>query len=175
MSIITKTGDDGKSRFLGRMVSKGGVEMEAIGALDELQAALTIVKAAITNNQIPSIPNNYQLPITNYQLQNVIQDLGGVMGWLATGQVFNLQPRIFNLEKEVEEVEKKLPRQNKFLIFEKEGAVYLNWARTVCRRAERMLVKYNKKYQDLNPNVLIYINRLSDYLFILAREVEYKS
>ena len=166
MSIITKTGNGGESRFLGGMVSKGGVGMEAIGALDELSATLQVAKSKIKN----------QKSKLNSKLKNIIEDLWGIMGEMATGKrVISYQLRVMSLEKEIEETEKKLPKQNKFLIFEKEGAVYLNWARTVARRAERRLVKYYKKCQNLDPNILIYINRLSDYLFIKAREVEYKS
>lgn len=148
MSVTTKTGDSGKSLFAGKRVSKDSVEMEALGVLDELSAILQIVN-----------------------LKDIVEDLRGIMGILGNGTRYKkLELRTKILEKEIEEIEKKLPRQERFLSFEKEGATYLNWARTVCRRAERFLVKYSKKHQNLDPNILIYINRLSDYLFIKARE-----
>lgn len=160
MSITTKNGDEVKSLFLGKMVGKDSVEMEALGVLDELQSIILVV----------------QLRVNSYEFKKIIEDLWGIMGWLATGKpVIGYELRVTSLEKEIEEIEKKLPRQNKFLTFEKGGAVELNWARTVARRAERVLVKYNKKHQSLDPNILIYINRLSDYLFIRAREVELRS
>jgi len=145
---------------LGKVHSKDSCLLETIGTLDEVQSIISVI----------------QLRVTSYELQNIVKDLQGIMGELATGKpVIGYELRVMSLEKEIGEIEKKLPKQDKFLSFEKEGAVYLNWTRTVARRAERVLVKYNKKCQNLDPNILIYINRLSDYLFILAREVESKS
>ena len=145
LMITTKTGDDGKSRWMGKVVDKDSPLLEAIGALDELQAV-----------------------VVDEEIQ---KDLYGIMGEIGYGQVNSLELRVASLEAEIIILEKELKQINGFLIFKNPEARKLNWARTVCRRAERRLVSL-KKVQQVDPNILIYINRLSDYLFMLARKAE---
>lgn len=146
MSVVTKTGDDGKSRFLGKVVDKDSDLLEAVGTLDELQAL-----------------------IEGGEIQ---KDLYGIMGELGYDKkVDSLELRVTSLEKEIERIEKDLKPITGFLIFKNEKARRLNFARTVCRRAERRLVTLSRS-QQIDPNILIYINRLSDYLFMLSRREE---
>lgn len=149
MTITTKTGDDGKSRWLGKVVDKDSPLLEAVGALDELQAVVNDEKIA--------------------------EDLYQIMGEIAYGaEKLDFGGRILAMEKEIEKLESELPRVNKFLIFKKEEAKNLNWQRAVCRRAERRLVSLSKS-QQIDPNILIYINRLSDVIYLLARLSENKA
>lgn len=74
--------------------------------------------------------------------------------------------RIKELEKEIEKLDKKIKRENKFVIFKKEKALKLNWVRTIVRRAERRAMVFKDK------NILIYLNRLSDYIYLLALKEE---
>lgn len=76
------------------------------------------------------------------------------------------EERIKELEKEIEKLEKKVKIENKFVIFKKENGVRLNWVRTIVRRAERRSVAFKDK------NVLIYLNRLSDFIYLLALKEE---
>lgn len=142
MSVITRTGDDGKSRFLGKVVDKDSDLLEAVGTIDELQALI--------------------------EDEEIQKDLYGIMGELAYGQIYNLKFKISNLEEEIIKIEKDLKPISGFLIFKNQKARKINFARTVCRRAERRLVTLNRS-QQIDPNILIYINRLSDYLFMSAR------
>lgn len=142
MTIVTKTGDDGKSRFLGKVVDKDGDLLEAVGTIDELQALI--------------------------EDEEIQRDLYGIMGELAYGQIYNLKFKISNLEEEITKIERELKPISDFLIFKNQKARKINFARTVCRRAERRLVTLSRS-QQIDPNILIYINRLSDYLFMLAR------
>jgi cob(I)alamin adenosyltransferase len=75
------------------------------------------------------------------------------------------------MENEINRMEEELPKIDKFLIFKTEKSVKLNWVRTMVRRAERRIVALSKK-ESINPKLMAYINRLSDYLFMLAREKE---
>ncbi len=145
MSVVTKTGDDGKSRFLGKVVDKDSDLLEAVGTLDELQSL-----------------------IGDEEIQ---KDLYGIMGFIAYGEIYNLQFTILKLEEEIIKIEKELKPITGFLIFKNEKAREINFSRTVCRRAERRLVALSRS-QQIDPNILIYINRLSDYLFMLSRREE---
>jgi len=109
------------------------------------------------------------------ELQSIVEDeeiqrdLYEIMGMIAceTGNM-TYETRIKKIENEIENLEKKLKPLTKFLIFKKEKARRLNWIRTVVRRAERSVVFLK------NKNILIYLNRLSDYFYLLSRIEEEK-
>jgi len=146
MSITTKTGDKGYTSVAGRRVKKDSKIIEAIGTIDELQAIIEEVE--------------------------IQKDLYEIMGVIACGnKITNYELRITNLENEIEKLEKKLKPVTKFLIFKKEKARKLNWVRTVVRRAERKVVALrNYKLRITNYElIVIYLNRLSDYFYLLAR------
>jgi cob(I)alamin adenosyltransferase len=156
MAITVKSGDAGVSYWKDRGVHKDDILIETIGALDELQAILSIT--------------NYELKITN--LDDIAYDLWGIMGEISYGKKYEkLEERIAVMEKVIDSLEISLPKLDKFVIFKKEKAVRLNWIRTEVRKAERRMVALAKK-ESLNPKLLAYINRLSDYLFMLARQQE---
>jgi len=94
-------------------------------------------------------------------VEDVVDDLSGIMGEIGNNKVFKI-------EKEIGEANLDL---NKFVKFRSEESRKLNWARTVCRRVERRVVALNKK-QPVDKNVLKYFNRLSDYLFVKAVELD---
>lgn len=151
MAITTKKGDAGVSRWHGRAVGKDDVLIEAIGSLDELQAAIGV---------------------SGLDLPEVMKDMWGIMGEVSAGMKYEkLEERIELMENEINRMEDELPLLSSFLIFTKAKSSQLNWVRTMVRRAERRLVALSKK-EDINPKLLAYINRLSDYLFMLARVSE---
>jgi cob(I)alamin adenosyltransferase len=156
MAITTQSGDAGVSYWKDRGVHKDDILIETIGALDELQAVISVT--------------NYDLRIAN--LDEITIDLWGVMGEISFGKKYEkLEERIAEMEKVIDSLEISLPKLEKFVIFKKEKAVKLNWIRTEVRKAERRMVALAKK-ESLNPKLLAYINRLSDYLFMLARQEE---
>jgi len=149
MSITTKTGDKGYTSVASRRVKKDSKIIEAIGTIDELQAIIEEVE--------------------------IQKDLYEIMGVIACGnKITNYELRITNLENEIEKLEKKLKPVTKFLIFKKEKARKLNWVRTVVRRAERKVVALrNYKLRIMNYElIVIYLNRLSDYFYLLSRQKE---
>jgi cob(I)alamin adenosyltransferase len=147
MSITTKTGDKGYSSVLGKRLRKDDQIFEAIGTIDELQA---VILTASSKKQ--------------KTISKIAEDLYEIMGCIAceTGNM-KLETRIKEIEVEIEKLEKKLKPLTKFLIFKKERARKLNWIRTVCRRAERKIVFLK------NKDILVYLNRLSDYIYLLSR------
>ena len=149
--ITTKKGDQGISHWNNQSVHKDDILIETIGCIDELQAAIGL---------------------SGLELPEVMVDLWGIMGEISTGVKYEkLDERIDLMEHEIEKMEGELPLLNKFLIFKSDKSVKLNWIRTMVRRAERRIVALSKK-ESVNPKLMAYINRLSDYLFMLARENE---
>jgi len=150
--ITTKKGDDGKSDYFEKRVSKGGKILEAIGSLDELQAVIQLV--------------SYEFRVTS--LKKITDDLYLIMGGKLS------KDRIEWLEREIEKLIKELKIENKFVIFEKERALKLNWIRTIVRRAERKVVALrNNKLRISNYElILVYLNRLSDFIYLLALKEE---
>lgn len=153
MPITTKSGDFGISHFSGQSVRKDDILIETIGALDELQAVIGV---------------------TGVELPEVEVDLWGIMGEISFGKKYErLEERLELLESEIDNFENTLPPLTKFIIFKREKAAKLNWIRTEVRKAERRMAALAKR-ETLNPKLLAYINRLSDYLFMLARVEEEK-
>jgi len=166
MKIYTKTGDAGKtSLFGGERVYKDNIRVEAYGAVDELNATLGV---ALSENILEK---------SAFILEKIQNDLFVLGGDLATPFDFsrNLElPRTKKemtefLEEQIDELESKTPPLKSFILpGGSKAAALLHLARTVCRRAERIVTRLKKK-EKINENILIYLNRLSDLLFVLAR------
>ena len=173
MKIYTRTGDDGTTGLLGKArVPKHDVRVEAYGSVDELNAALGLARAHAT---APFVADN---------LLRIQQDLVTLMGELATG--------VEDLPRYVKDgfalVTPELTAKLDALVAEVEaqsvsfkgwatpgatvGSAALDVARTTARRAERRVVALHDAGQLQNPEIIIYLNRLSDLLWLLARWVE---
>ena len=168
MKIYTRTGDDGTTGlFGGRRVAKSEPRIECYGTVDELNAALGLAAAAT--------PSPRELAAMLAQVQNELFVIGS---HLATphddtrrlAQVPDLdEGAIARLESEIDAADAELPPLRNFILpGGSEGAARLHLARTVCRRAERLLVAYAAELA-VEPRVLRYLNRLSDWLFAYAR------
>ena len=167
MKIYTKTGDKGKtSLFDGTITSKNDVSIDALGALDELNAHLGLIITLIENQAIQA------------QLQEIQNNIFVVSGYVATPtRVSKYLPSmdvaiIEILEKQIDVWTNELPPLTHFILPGGSTAVaHIHIARTICRRAERSVILMNEPF-DLNV-MIPYLNRLSDYLFTLARWVGY--
>jgi cob(I)alamin adenosyltransferase len=174
MKLYTGTGDKGKtSLFSGERISKADARIDAYGDLDELNSILGALTAHLSaENELVG------------QLQQIQSDLLYAGSWLATSpgspsmdslQEISAEQIIF-LEKAIDRIEKELPALNAFII--PGGHITAAWAhlaRTVCRRCERKavaLLSKTFKEEAAGPyqRLLIYLNRLSDYLFVAARK-----
>jgi len=176
MSIVTKTGDKGTTGLMyNRRVSKCDPRVEAYGAVDELNAALGMARPVAGDEFVHN------------HLYTIQKDLVTVMGQLATAQEdlrryasdgFPLVTPEMGLR--LESIAKELEAQNiSFQGWATPGATQasaaLDFARTVCRRAERSVCALEDGAQLQNPEILLYLNRLSDLLWLLARWIETKN
>lgn len=167
MSIYTKTGDKGKTTLFNPkpkekiFVSKASLRIEAIGALDELNSSLGLVKG--------------RLNAKNQQLIEKIQTDLFILGSILAGADFKFpSQKTKYLEKKIDNLEKLLPPIRNFIIpGGSETASLLHLSRSIARRAERQVVKLSNK-ENISPSILKFLNRLSDTLFILAREANHK-
>ncbi|MBC2710199.1 MAG: cob(I)yrinic acid a,c-diamide adenosyltransferase [Desulfosarcina sp.] len=175
MKIYTGTGDRGKtSLFSGERVSKSSPRIEAYGDLDELNAVIGAVTAAIDENQ--------QLLKDEIQtIQTMLLDAGA---WLATTpgaaatrflNPFTTQPAEA-LEAAIDRMNESLPELKHFVLPGGHlSASLAHMARTVCRRTERRVIELvgheagESGSTDTLKHILVFLNRLSDYLFVLAR------
>src|SRR5687767_3095447 len=168
MRIYTRTGDDGGTAlFGGGRVPKDNDRVEAYGDVDELNASLGMARAVETMPRIDEV------------LVPVQRDLFAIGALLATPDHDRMQQqlakarvdedRIAQLERAIDEAEAELEPLKAFIVpggTPKSAALHV--ARTVCRRAERRVVHLAREV-PLPPLVVVYLNRLSDLLFVLAR------
>jgi len=174
VSIVTKTGDKGETSLMyGRRLSKSDPRVDAYGCVDELTAALGLARSISPDKFVSD------------QIFAVQKDLIVIMGELAmapadreryvkdgfhlttTEMVERITAVIFDLEKE-----KSLYPKNWVIPGETVVSSALDFARATCRRAERNIVTFRAGEKDFNPEILGYLNRVSDLCWVLARYVE---
>jgi cob(I)alamin adenosyltransferase len=165
MKIYTRTGDTGETAlFAGGRVSKGHVRLHSYGTVDELNAILGLALAAQLEEALQSAVTRVQS-----ELFVVGADLATPLD-AKTEWIVRVSPQmVARLEGEIDEWEAFLPPLKNFVL--PGGALsgaFLHQARTVCRRAERWVVML-QEMESVNPEVLRYVNRLSDWLFVAAR------
>jgi cob(I)alamin adenosyltransferase len=174
VSIVTKTGDSGTTSLMyGRRVPKHHPRVEAYGAVDELNSALGLARSTAI------------LDLVRDNLLRIQNDLVILMGELATapedmprylkdGFVRLAADKTAKLEELVNEVEPKIPLKD----WAMPGATFhgaaLDSARVVCRRAERRACALQDAGELGNGEIIVYLNRLADLLWLLARFVETK-
>jgi cob(I)alamin adenosyltransferase len=175
MSIVTKTGDAGTTGLLyGRRVPKNHPRVEACGTLDELNAAIGLARATATENFVRD---------NLFWIQKSLVDVMGEVGvltedlprYVKDGFTIITPELTAKLEKLVKEIE----AQNvSFKGWATPGAnvnsAALDVARTVCRRAERRIYDLQSAGELKNEEILIFLNRLSDLLWLFARWAETK-
>ena len=173
MKIYTGGGDKGKtSLFSGERVMKHHIRIEAYGDLDELNSLLGAVAALLPEKEL-------QLKMDLDQIQSNLFMAGA---WLATtpdssavGYLTPLSPELSKaLEKRIDVLSEALPELKEFILPGGQPvAAWSHVARTVCRRCERRLTELiadgGTGQSDQLPAIQVYLNRLSDYLFVMAR------
>jgi len=164
VKIYTKTGDDGQTGlFGGPRVRKDAPRIEACGAVDELNALLGLARAA-------NLPNGVDDVVLRVQHQ--LFDLGAEVATPTPEQhgQRNIGPRQIEwMEEQIDRYEELLaPLTNFVLPGGSAAAAHLHAARAVCRRAERRLVTLAAE-ETMATDLVVYLNRLSDLLFVLAR------
>jgi len=165
MKIYTKTGDKGTtSLFSGGRVSKAHQRVEAYGTADELNAAIGVVRA-----HRPTAQTDAWLEQVQRQLFHLGADLATPLDAKAEWVVRVEAATVTWLEDTIDTMTEALPPLTNFILPGGTlAAAHLHVARTVCRRAERLVVML-AEHETLNPQCIVYLNRLSDFLFTLSR------
>ncbi len=171
VKIYTKTGDTGETGLLGgNRVSKSSLEMQLIGEVDELNAALGVAVLFVEQEKLKVF------------IQNIQRDLfkvGAELAALQTTMMERLEKvggsQVEAMEKMIDEFWGELPELKNFILPSGSAAgAHLHLARVICRRVERELVAFGQTI-PLRPELYIYLNRLSDFLFASARWVNFKA
>jgi cob(I)alamin adenosyltransferase len=176
MKIYTKTGDTGTTAlFGGTRVPKHHIRIESYGTIDELNSHLGLIR----DQDIDSYHKNMLILI-----QEELFTVGAILATdpekaiLKNGKERLNIPKISNenierLEQEIDAMNEALPPMTHFVLPGGHQTVsFCHIARCVCRRAERLTASLND-LEPIEPNTLVYLNRLSDYLFVLARKLTY--
>lgn len=172
MKIYTRTGDAGSTGlFGGPRVSKDDDRIEAYGTVDELNAHLGTVRCSTTDEDIES------------QLAKIQSELFSIGAELASPDPDKhdlrmiTQEHIDQLEKWIDQHEASLPSLKTFILpAGVPAACFLHVARSVCRRAERRVVTLARRHEAaVSEELMVYLNRLSDLLFVLSRVVNHRA
>lgn len=164
MKVYTKTGDEGlTSLFSGERVEKDSPRVEVYGTVDEINSALAMARAF---SDVEEIRNKI------FELQKILPRLMADLASLNKPKMIT-SADIENLEKEIDFLTENLPPLKSFVIpGDTKAGSFLDLARTITRRAERKLCKLSR-FEEISEVEKIFINRLSDYLFMLMRAEDY--
>jgi cob(I)alamin adenosyltransferase len=169
--VYTKTGDKGYTSLLGgTKVPKNNLRIEAYGTIDELNSFIGLLSDHLASDKSKFMEQELQLNI----IQNNLFKIGSVVSKDPNSKLgFELSSinseDIKSLENWIDKMDDNLPELKNFIL--PGGHIYVSTAhvaRTVCRRAERLCV-----LESVPSDILIYLNRLSDYLFVLSRHISY--
>ena len=169
MKIYTKKGDSGHTSLIdGQIVNKHNLFVDTYGTVDELNSFLGLLKDYIKDETIKDILNN---------IQPKLFSIGSI---LASGKNQNMLEKVKIEKKDVKYIESNIDSMNNELPELKNFIIpgghkissYSHVCRSICRRAERRISELNNE-QSVDPNILSYINRLSDFFFVLSRYLMY--
>ena len=169
LKIYTRTGDTGDTGlFGGGRVRKNGIRVEAYGTVDELNSVLGVVRTFDLPEPVPEWLGRVQNDLF-YLGADLATPLETKAEWVVRIGADAVQA----LEQAIDQMEAQLPPLKSFILpGGTPAAAHLHVARTVCRRAERITVELNDQ-QAINPSAMVYLNRLGDFLFVLARWVNF--
>jgi cob(I)alamin adenosyltransferase len=172
LKIYTKTGDKGTTSLIGgTKVLKSDLRIEAYGTVDELNSYIGLCKDLLADNQSKTI------------LQEIQDRLFTIGSSLACDPEKETKMKIPDLEetditlleKEIDRMNEALPPMKSFILPGGHATVsHLHIARCVCRRAERCCVRLEIEKKEIESIIIKYLNRLSDYLFVLARYIAHQ-
>lgn len=176
--VYTKTGDGGRTRLAGgQEIDKDAVRVEAYGTVDELNSLLGLARA-FHNERAGAGEFSIGLEERLNWIQHKLFDIGGLLA-TASGQEFANMPQVTDrhvarLEEWIDACQEDLAPLKEFLL-PGGGKLsgFLHQARTVCRRAERVCVRLSHE-EPVNPQIIPFLNRLSDALFVFARWIAHQ-
>jgi len=173
VSIVTKTGDNGTTALMfNRRVSKSHPRVEACGSLDELNAALGLARAcaghSLVREQVLAIQKD--MVILMGEVGTLVEDLPRFLQAGFSPVTAAMTAKLDTLAAQME-AQIAMPK-DWVLPGKNESAAALDFARTICRRAERRVCSLQEMNELRNSEILVYLNRLSDVLWLMARWVE---
>ena len=167
MKIYTKTGDAGKTSLLGgKKLSKADLRIESYGTVDELNVTVGLVADYQEDESIKKILK---------EIQDRLFTIGSELACDPEKNIKMPVPDLHEsdvelLEKEIDRMNEPLPVMRNFILPGGSPAIsFTHLARCVCRRAERNCIRLNDRENNVAPLIIKYLNRLSDYFFMLAR------
>ena len=167
MKIYTKTGDQGTTAlFGGKRVSKADLRIETYGTVDELNSWIGLLR----DQEVNAIRKDFLIT-----LQDRLFTIGSILATEPGNTKVKIPALtaedIQALEKSIDEMDSLLPPMKSFILPGGHPSVsYCHITRTVCRRSERLVIALHNQ-ESVDPLVIQYLNRLSDYLFVLSRKV----
>lgn len=169
MKIYTKKGDKGHTSLMdGKIVKKHNLSVDAYGTIDELNSFIGLLKDYLIDNKIKVILNNIQL-----NLFSIGSILAAGKNNIKSSKVKIDKKDVLDLESHIDKLNEDLPELKNFII---PGGLktssYSHVCRSICRRAERKISELNKDI-SVDSNILAYVNRLSDFFFILSRHLKH--
>ena len=169
MKIYSKKGDKGKTSLIGgKIVDKHNLSVDAYGTIDELNSFIGLLKDYVEDKKIKKVLNNIQLKLFS---------VGSI---LASAGDNNFSEKVSIEKKDIEDIESNIDNMNDHLPKLKNFIIpgghkissYCHVCRSICRRAERRISELNNLYK-INPHILSYVNRLSDFFFVLSRHIKH--
>jgi len=172
LKIYTKTGDDGTTGLIGgSRVKKYDSRLEAYGTIDELNAVIGVLRSSELSVDVVSILS---------RIQNKLFNIGSLLASDENGEAFTANlaitsENIKDLEDKIDVYQNELPELTHFIIPGGDfSSAQCHVARTVCRRAERRILEF-AEHSKVSNEIIIYINRLSDFFFVLSRKLAFDS
>jgi len=168
MSIATKRGDKGETSLAGAVrVSKAHVRVEAYGTVDELNACIGLARVMTDDPDVKNLVKNIQRELFAVGSALATAPTGSKTEPPVTGEMVDALTAGVHRIEAVEGIlaDWSIPGEHR-------ASAAFDVARTVCRRAERQVVRLSEAGEAVNPHVLAYLNRLSDLLWLLGRLIE---
>ncbi|MFW7432687.1 cob(I)yrinic acid a,c-diamide adenosyltransferase [Vagococcus carniphilus] len=167
MKVYTKGGDKGKTSLIGgKRVNKGNLRVEAYGTTDEINA-----QVGLSICEVRELKNSEELVAELIEVQNYLFDCGTDLANVSDEMPFMInKDHIAWLEERIDKYTEELPKIERFILpGGNKASCSLHVARTVTRRAERVCATLIKEEEEISSHAFKFLNRLSDYFFVVAR------
>jgi cob(I)alamin adenosyltransferase len=169
--IYTRTGDKGQTSIIGGRVDKDDLRVQAYGTVDEVNCFVGQAMAELDPDLFSDVLDDLE------KIQHELFDCGGDLATKSAKRPYKLQQDMIDyLEEKIDEYIASTPELERFILpGGTKAAASIHIARTVTRRAERLVVSFSKAEEIVPPLAQMYLNRLSDYFFALARVINHRS
>lgn len=170
MKIYTRTGDKGQTSLIGGRVEKDDIRVEAYGTIDEVNSFVGQIMAELEQSKFKDVLIDLE------KIQHELFDCGGDLSNITKNKQNKLSMEsVHYLEKRIDQLIDEAPELERFILpGGSKPAASTHIARTITRRAERLVVKLRREVPEVSEKVLSYLNRLSDYFFALGRVINFR-